>query len=58
MLSGTWKLVIPLAGGEKAELFSLERDLREDTNLAAQLPEKVGALRQSFEDWEKDIDRG
>ncbi len=47
---GDWKLIVPTARPNKAagkiELFDLARDPQEATDLAAQQPERVAALKQ------------
>lgn len=49
--SGDWKLVLREKTGsreEQIELFNLEKDLGEETNLAAELPKKVQQLRRRY----------
>jgi arylsulfatase A-like enzyme len=48
--SGRWKLV---NNRGKIELFDLEADVGEKTDLAAQKPEIVAQLRQKFDAWSK-----
>ena len=48
--SGRWKLV---NNPGKTELFDLESDVGEKTDLAAQKPEIVAQLREKFETWSK-----
>ncbi len=48
---GDWKLIVPTARPNKAavgklELFNLANDPHEATDLAAQQPERVAALKQ------------
>ncbi|MEZ5384962.1 MAG: sulfatase [Prosthecobacter sp.] len=52
--SGSWKLCI---NGKRTELFDLEHDVGETTNLAAQHPERVKQLRQAWEKWNADVNR-
>jgi hypothetical protein len=40
------------------ELFNLDDDLSETKNLADQHPDRVAAMRQAVEDWEKDVSTG
>jgi len=48
--AGRWKLV---NNQGKVELFDLEADPSEKTDLAARQPETVAKLRQTFEEWKK-----
>jgi arylsulfatase A-like enzyme len=48
--AGRWKLV---NNPGKTELFDLEADTGEKSDLAAQKPEIVARLRQAYEDWSK-----
>jgi len=48
--SGPWKLV---DNQGKIELFNLDQDVSEKTDLAAQKPEIVAQLRQNFDAWSK-----
>jgi arylsulfatase A-like enzyme len=48
--SGRWKLV---NNQGKIELFDLESDIGEKTDLAAQKPDIVAQLREKFETWSK-----
>ncbi|MBI4624257.1 MAG: sulfatase-like hydrolase/transferase [Verrucomicrobia bacterium] len=48
---GDWKLIVPSGRNAKAgkvELFDLAKDPNETTDLAASMPEKVGALKQKL----------
>ena len=48
-----YKLVMPKAGVH--ELYDLETDIHEKTNIAAQHPDKVASLKKEFDAWWEDI---
>ena len=48
-----YKLVMPKAGVH--ELYDLDNDVHEQKNIAAEHPEKVDALKASFDAWWEDI---
>lgn len=59
---GPWKLVNPTGFGRKTlpdddqlQLYHLEQDPGESTNLAADHPEKVTALKQQYTRWFNDV---
>jgi len=52
---GPWKL-IETFDPEGIELYNLEEDLSETTNLASQRPELVAELRQELDAWRRDVD--
>ena len=47
---GRWKVVLEL-GSARVRLFDLERDPEEQTNLAAQFPERVAEWRRRLNEW-------
>ena len=51
---GDWKLIEWFEDGA-LELYDLPRDIAEKTNLAAQHPEKVAALRAKLVAWRKEV---
>ncbi|MFM1768197.1 MAG: Arylsulfatase [Verrucomicrobiota bacterium] len=51
---GDWKL-IEWAEDNRAELFNLAQDLGEQTNLAAQEPQRVARLRAELAAWQKQV---
>ena len=51
---GPWKL-IETFDPEGAELYHLENDLNETTNLASEQPELVAELRQQLNAWRDDV---
>ena len=51
---GPWKL-IETFDPEGVELYNLENDLSETTNLAAEQPELVAELRQQLDAWRHDV---
>lgn len=52
--SGPWKLCI---NGKRTELYDLEHDVGETTNLATQHPERVKQFREAWEEWNVDVNR-
>ena len=48
-----FKVVFPK--GKKPELYDMEKDIREQTNLAEQHPEILGRLKKSYDAWWIDI---
>jgi arylsulfatase A-like enzyme len=50
MRSGQWKLLCDY-GGKNTQLFNLEKDLGESTNLADRHPDIVGRMTQSILSW-------
>lgn len=54
---GNWKLVTTRAGNAP-ELFDLDSDPAEASNLAARYPEKVQALLSKLNAWEESVDNG
>jgi arylsulfatase A-like enzyme len=55
VMDGNWKLIVPGGKGKAPELYDLSADPFEKTNLAAQMPEKVAALRRQL-DGQKKLD--
>ncbi len=56
---GPWKLVRGVRGLKApVGLYHLGRDLAETTNLAEAEPDRVRALREALEAWEKDVGAG
>ena len=60
IIEGDFKLLIQESGGKKAgkstlELFDLNSDPAEKTNLAAQQPERVEALQAKLRDWQESV---
>jgi len=51
--SGKWKLIAYRSG--KAELYDLERDLSESTDLASKHPEQVKQLQAALAAWERKV---
>jgi arylsulfatase A-like enzyme len=47
--AGDWKIVKRSSNGSKTELYNLKDDIGENTDLAAQYPEKVKALEKMME---------
>ena len=56
MRQGPWKLV--MNGENKPELYNLTEDLAEKTDLAAQHPDRVKAMREAHEAWLKEMRQG
>ena len=52
--SGRWKLIEHLENG-RIELFDLEKDLGETTNLAGKMPERASQLKTMLTSWRKDV---
>ena len=52
---GPWKLV---RQGEKAELYNLEKDLKESTDVAAGHPERVKELQAALDAWKTEVRNG
>ncbi len=52
---GPWKLVAT-RNGKKAELFRLDRDPGETTDLSASQPARLRELRAAWETWNREID--
>ncbi|QDT96977.1 sulfatase [Gimesia aquarii] len=50
--TGNWKLIEFFADGRR-ELYNLEQDLSETTNLSAAMPQKAAELQQKLSDWRK-----
>ena len=50
---GDWKLVQERDGGP--QLFNIEDDIAESTDLAATKPEKLKELQVAYDEWEKDM---
>ncbi len=53
---GPWKLVG--IAGKAPQLFNLDSDMGETTDLAEQHPERVKNLLEAFRAWEQDVDGG
>ena len=51
---GNWKL-IEWIEDQQVELFDLSRDVGEKTNLAAQEPQRVAALRAELKAWQSEV---
>lgn len=49
---GRWKLVWG-AGDRRWELYDMESDRTESTDLSAKMPERVGHLARAWEHWAK-----
>ncbi len=52
--AGDWKL-LEFLEDDHVELFNLKDDLGETTDLARQLPDKAGQLRQRLHDWRDEV---
>jgi arylsulfatase A-like enzyme len=53
---GPWKLAVNVSGQDRSPaLFNLDEDLAESTNVAEQHPDRVKAMREALEAWEKDV---
>ena len=52
--SGRWKLIEHLEHGE-IELYDLEQDLSETTNLAAKMPNQAKQLKTMLDQWRDDV---
>jgi arylsulfatase A-like enzyme len=52
---GPWKLVFPEEG--QPELYDLDHDIGESTNLAQRMPERVQALTDAWTKWETDVNQ-
>lgn len=52
--SGSWKLCV---NGRRAELFDLEKDIGETTDLAPQHPDLVKQFREKWIEWNNDVNR-
>jgi arylsulfatase A-like enzyme len=52
--SGRWKLIEHLENGE-IELYDLEQDLSETTNLAAKMPSQAKQLKTMLDQWRDDV---
>ncbi len=55
MREGSWKLVVGAPGQNSPGLFDLANDLAEQSDLAAQEPARVQAMRAAIEAWETDV---
>jgi len=53
MRKGEWKIVMP-APGKSWELYNLAEDIGETRNLAAEMPDKVKAMKTEWQEWNKD----
>lgn len=53
---GNWKLIKFFEPGREIELYDLERDIGEQTNLAAQFPEIVQKLDAKLSRWQQEVD--
>ena len=51
---GNWELIEFFDTGEK-ELYNLEDDIGEKSNLAKENPDKVGRLQELLRSWRKDV---
>lgn len=51
---GPWKLCMI---GKRTELYRLDQEVSETTDLAAQYPERVQQLQKAWSDWEVDVNR-
>jgi len=58
MRDGQWKLVLGGRGGDGVGLYDLSKDIGEKTDLAAQHPERVAAMRAAIAAWDKDVATG
>ena len=52
---GKWKLI---SEGNETQLFDLDSDVGEETDLSRGNPEKVAALRKKLEEWEQEMEKG
>jgi uncharacterized sulfatase len=58
VVDGNWKLIAPFARNEpgaKPELYDLAKDPHEQTNLAAEDPQRVEKLAQQLDEWWKPV---
>jgi len=51
---GPWKLV---GKGKETALYNLDEDIGETSDIAAKHPQLVESLTQSFEKWQRDVDK-
>jgi len=63
--NGPWKLVVGHPGApegtrenETAELYNLDQDLAESTDLAEQMPDRVDTMLAALHAWLADTERG
>ncbi len=52
MRDGDWKMIVK---SNKLELYDLNKDIREKTNLAGNYPERVQAMKMAIETWKEDV---
>ena len=53
---GPWKLVRTREGRkQRDQLFNLDEDLSESSNLSSQYPERVKELQRALETWKQDV---
>jgi uncharacterized sulfatase len=48
---GAWKLIVPVDASAPVELYDVQSDPSEESNVARQHPEQVTQLRQQLDDW-------
>lgn len=53
---GKWKLVSPADNTDKYELYDIETDRAENTDLAAKYPEVVKQLKEKYQKWAQEND--
>ncbi|MEW4563080.1 sulfatase-like hydrolase/transferase [Bremerella sp. JC770] len=52
---GNWKLVVANGGSGKPELYDLQQDAEEQTNIAAQHPGQAKKMEAMYLEWKKDF---
>lgn len=55
MRRGNWKMIVK---GAEVQLFNLEKDLKETTDVASGNPETTRSMRQAIESFKKTVDAG
>ena len=55
MRSGKWKMIIK---GEEVQLYDLEADIKETTNIADQHPEQVKTMQKAIEQFKQTVTPG
>jgi arylsulfatase A len=54
--TGPWKLLMPLRAGAKPELYNLDDDSGEESNVAKEKPAILKKLITAWAEWEADVD--